>query len=331
MVDANLFKDLDTVEVTANRGSRVATVGRIVFGFSFFIREPYSTEARQRLVAATDHLLSLIPVDSYRWWLLHGEGNPKRLPQTRPPAPSEILRRSDKEDLPFAFKLWDSEPHDAAAPRHYLEFFCLGESLADQNIAPIGTLQFYVPLPWLEQQAPGTAPHLFRHIVQTLQPFHATAGLTLSSPVTPGWQQSAGEALYEVLNRFPGLEIGYAWQMSDSLSERMGTVNWLTAVHHDLLDLCGGAAAVKKTLSAISLVDEYAHGLIIQAGAAPQLGDRSSNIPIPTYNAVAAALRPARIEYAGMVINPSVQKPGSDFSDDVLDQGQLAYLTRLDE
>lgn len=327
----SLFVDLDTVELVATRGSRVATAGRIVFGLSFFVREPYGTETRQRIIAAADHLISLVPLDHYRWWLLHGEGNPQRLAQTRPPSPAEILDRSEQQEMPFALKLWDSEPHDAAAPRHFLEFFCLGEGLADQNVAPLGTLQFYVPLLWVEKQPPGTLVTLFRHLAQTLQPFHGTAGLTLSSPITPGWQQSAGDTLYELLQRFPGLETGYAWQMSAALGERMGPVNWLTAVHHDLLALCGGAGTVKQNLPAqLCTTFDFKTGLIIQAGPGPQLGDREAQVPIPAYQAVAAVLRPARIEYSGMVINPSVRYPGSDFSDAAIDQGQSEYLTRLD-
>ncbi|HEX2091074.1 MAG TPA: type VI immunity family protein [Longimicrobiaceae bacterium] len=331
MEEISLFQDLDRLAVTAERGERTAVVGRIVFGMSFFLRDPHTPAARARVVAAAEHLLSVVPYHHYLWWLLHGRGRPQSLRRGEPPAPGEILRRSEEADLPFGLKLWDSEPHDATAPRHYLEFFCMGGSEEDRYIAPMGSLQLYVPLPWVESRVPGTVRDLFVRLADTLQPFHGTGGLALSSPVTREWQQSAGPNLYAVLHRFPGLETGYAWEMAGALEERMGSVNWLTAVHHDLLALVGGAGALRGALDPDTFpVHDYGGGLVIQAGPAPQLGDREAGVGIPFYDTVAGLLKPARVEFEGYVVNHAVRPPGSEFDDDVMARGQTEYLARFD-
>ncbi|HEX2091072.1 MAG TPA: type VI immunity family protein [Longimicrobiaceae bacterium] len=331
MAESSFFQELDGVEVMGSRGGDAAVVGRIVFGISFFLRDPHTPETRGRVVAAAEHLLALVPPHHFRWWLLHGEGRPKPVRAAEPPAPAEVLRLSEEADLPFALTLWDSEPHDAAAPRHYLDFYCRGGSPAERNVSPMGSLQLYVPLPWIESRVPGTVRDLFMRLADTLQPFHGTGGLVLSAPVSRGWQQSAGEALYPMLHRFPGLETGYAWEMARALSERMGPVNWLTAVHHDLLAPLGGAEAVRRALDPETFpIHDYGGGLVIQAGSAPQLGDREAGVRIRFYDTVAGLLKPARVEFQGRMINHCVRPPGTEFSNEARARGQTEYLARFD-
>lgn len=80
-------------------------------------------------------------------------------------------------------------------------------------------------------------------------------------------------------------------------------VNWLTLLSEGQVALLGGKQALQQQLAAhpsIRLID-LPHGLLIQAGPAPQLGDATSNHYPSDYCAVARAIRTVRMA----TINPS--------------------------
>jgi hypothetical protein len=146
-------------------------------------------------------------------------------------------------------------------------------------------------------------------------------------------QNGGTEALYPLLHRFPGLMNGWATNMNFEVGDRMNTINWLTAMHEDLLALCGGCEAVRAqlTLPGFEFAD-YPSGLIVQAGPSPLLGDRETGETMPLYGQLARALRPARVPVPeeGHRVASNYEALGSEFDDDILRASQVEYLTRFD-
>lgn len=79
---------------------------------------------------------------------------------------------------------------------------------------------------------------------------------------------------------------------------------WITFAHERSVEWLGGAAKLAETLKGDPTVriHQLAHGLAIQSGEAPRIGDLS-RLDIP-YRSVAAAIRPVRIDRVGDVRYP---------------------------
>ncbi|WP_348645609.1 type VI immunity family protein [Loktanella sp. F6476L] len=106
---------------------------------------------------------------------------------------------------------------------------------------------------------------------------------------------------------------------------RIKRVNWLTFVRNQMLDeLCGGTDQVVQALQGDDgiICHDLGDGKIIQAGAAPAIGDVTTGDILPAYRRVAKALAPARL--------PKVKSFGTIFGSDVTN-GWLNALERDDD
>ena len=97
--------------------------------------------------------------------------------------------------------------------------------------------------------------------------------------------------------------------LSDFLPQ-IKRVNWLTFVSDRALVYLGGREQLTNMLGIdpAIVVHPLEHGVCIQAGPAPQLGDIARQEFLPTYRRVTAALRAIRLEKHSGV--------GGGFSDD---------------
>lgn len=101
-------------------------------------------------------------------------------------------------------------------------------------------------------------------------------------------------------------------------------IGWLTFVGRAPLEVLGGVDGVERRLAGVAGVSlhDVRHGLVIQAGAHPGLGDANKGDNLPAYRAVYAALREV-IEPASEALH-SLQLGGDD------DAGQtMRWYTRL--
>jgi Protein of unknown function (DUF3396) len=130
--------------------------------------------------------------------------------------------------------------------------------------------------------------------------------LSLGSPFG-GVTEQKERALH---SRYPGLDAFRAWHTSGMF--RVGELPsgeleyiplvkraaWTTVLHELTVDYLGGTDRIRAELSdepQIRVVS-LPHGLIIQAGARPQLGDLNKGDYLPLQRKVAKVLRPARVE-----------------------------------
>jgi hypothetical protein len=144
-----------------------------------------------------------------------------------------------------------------------------------------------------------------------------TAGYGIDLPVNPP-TSAAGMAARDraaaLLLRYPGLDMAIRWlSLGASLLQRdleymdfmqaavprpyLKRVNWLNLLNAGQVALLGGKQALRQQLAAypsIRIID-LPHGLLIQAGPAPQLGDVTRKHYPLEYSAVARAIRKVRL------------------------------------
>ena len=74
------------------------------------------------------------------------------------------------------------------------------------------------------------------------------------------------------------------------------TVNWLTFINDSLVIELGGRDRLAAQLHDMCPVYPYHGGLLIQAGARPELGDLNRGLVPDAYKIVARALKPVRFD-----------------------------------
>ena len=166
-------------------------------------------------------------------------------------------------------------------------------------------------------------------------PLHAQAGLCLTMTGNYIWTQAEGaESLYPVLSQYPGLIAGNAADMTFSLGDEMLPINWLNAVHNDLLDRCGGRESVLSQIDQAGFeLWNYDNGLVVQAGPEPLLGNQEAGAKMPHYGVLARALKPARIssdERNGSWRALNYRRPDDIYDHEQDRATQHEYLTRFD-
>jgi hypothetical protein len=157
-------------------------------------------------------------------------------------------------------------------------------------------------LSYLSVTAPLTSllphPHIFRDLamgVARALPFrsgHAGLGLAYDRG-DPEWKRDEQLAAWN--RRYRGLDVGSPDCSAPFASERVRGVNWLTMLDHDLLGKVGGRGAVEAIGPDVRLHD-LEHGVAIQAGDAPQLGDVNELEDMTSYVKVNRLIKPIRAE-----------------------------------
>ena len=106
---------------------------------------------------------------------------------------------------------------------------------------------------------------------------------------------SNGSHIRKLSHRFLGLDIGKPSSWSDALIHGIKTVNWLTLVGDRLLEKIGGRDGLREKLLTDIPVHDLDHGVIIQAGPKPTLGDVNAGDDISYYRRVSRVLEPIRV------------------------------------
>lgn len=335
-MEFSLFQELDALRVPRTRGGETRNIGRIVFSMIFFMTRSTDPALRAQLLEAEAYCRRIIPLETYRWCMAHGRGG--RMYNTRVAAEMAaaygILAKEIKGPT-SDFGLYDFEVQIGEVPGHALDF---STDVAHDHFSGQSTFQLNIPLPWFEQQGtPGLPQRIFADLTRILQPLHAQAGLAMATARDPIWMQDGAEDLYPLLYKFRGLMSGWASSYAIYIGKDMGAINWLTAVHDDILARCGGGEAVLAQLDLPGFViDALPQGLIIQAGPTPQLCNREADEGSLHYGRVARALRPARFvpQRDGKSASSDYQIPGT-FDDGerfgMIMDAQVEYLTRFDD
>jgi hypothetical protein len=135
-----------------------------------------------------------------------------------------------------------------------------------------------------------------------------------------------GEALASYSLRHPGFDwrspVSHSLMQfrrdADDLIPMIKRVNWMTFIGQRSVEFLGGLGRIQSSLADEEIViHQQPWGVIVQAGASPQIGDVGRRDFIPAYRKVASALRPIRL--------PRVDGSGIGFTDEAAKEWLNAF------
>jgi len=141
---------------------------------------------------------------------------------------------------------------------------------------------------------PERFSQLAHRMVKRLRFASGSAGFSVNL-IPERWQNAEGGHIHMLTRRFLGLDVGVPWDWSDYAIHGLKTVNWLTLIGAGLAQRMDGSGGVKASLPAGTPVTELEHGVMIQAGPRPCLGDVNSQDDMTAYRNVPRALKPLAI------------------------------------
>jgi hypothetical protein len=133
-------------------------------------------------------------------------------------------------------------------------------------------------------------------LLSDLPVHYGYAGFMLSESINTGRRQANDAITQGVAMRFHGFEVDQPGATSITVRDTIKGVNWLTLLHEEFVGKLGGLDVLKAAFSEEILVHSRPGGVVIQAGAAPGLGDVHAGERLPLYREVARVLRPIRTE-----------------------------------
>lgn len=131
-------------------------------------------------------------------------------------------------------------------------------------------------------------------MAQRLKFATGSAGFSVNL-VPEQWQWMEGEHLYMLSRRFSGLDLGVPGKWSKYAIRGLKTVNWLTFLGDGMAQGVGGRSGIKSNLPGSSTLTELDHGVMIQAGVTPLLGDVNLQEDMSAYRDVARVLKPVSL------------------------------------
>jgi len=158
---------------------------------------------------------------------------------------------------------------------------------------PLGYFRAYYPCAYAKTHT----DHLIANVIawcNILKPEQGQIGLT--PHFEWGMARSYPDVYWPFIKRFNGLEFTTAFGVAAKAERGLKSVSWLTVLDDAYVADLGGLAALTPLLGPNAIVHPWDGGIVIQAGAEPQIGDTNAGVWPEDYIAVNNALRPIRFE-----------------------------------
>jgi hypothetical protein len=135
-----------------------------------------------------------------------------------------------------------------------------------------------------------------------------------------------GEALASYSLRHPGFDwrspVSHSLMKfrrdADDLIPMIKRVNWLTFIGQRSVEFLEGLGKIRSSLAGEEIaIHQQPWGVIVQAGAAPQIGDVGHRDFVSVYRKVASALRPVRL--------PRIDRPSIGFTNGAANEWLNAF------
>jgi hypothetical protein len=107
-------------------------------------------------------------------------------------------------------------------------------------------------------------------------------------------QRGVLRVMNSIAHRYPGLDMSYPFSTKYIACKGIKCVNWLTFLNTDYCDRLGGLPALRERLDKNVMIHDAKNGVMIQAGAVPEIGDVNRQEHLPIYHEVGKALAPIR-------------------------------------
>jgi len=293
------IRDLDAVRIVSPQGDETA---RIVFKLALFFEGGNTLDGQLRALAALADLAEDVAPHLAYMQCAGAATRPEPFDPARFRQHSERairqLHAGGRYDQGIDFGLFGKEfrTPDNMGVTPFGGSVLAGGGL--EGTADISLLEFSTSLIWDAGTDFRRQIERARKAASTLGAVFGMAGFGLQYDRIYG--STAGS--YPYIARFPGLHCSLDDRfMSEqsvrrSRADRYFSINWLTLLGDDLLAALGPADELQKTLGTDRPLSLFDSGIIVQAGAYPQLGDVNQGLFLDDYRAVNAALRALRFE-----------------------------------
>ena len=299
--------------------------GRVVIQVALlatvYFDDPYKREVREALVSCCEDYFQLCG-EHLRWAVNPDTEFMERFGEGKGSNPRAwVPERHEDEDFALICHGGDQHPEANA-------FSIQAFGAERRQYSHLGNLRVSFPVLWFSEH-PGSLTDVLLNMCRKLKPVSGYGGIGLiESPSTSvrHWHEST---VYQLAQRLPGLEVDRP--ISHAIWQRQGNgikgVNWLTVVGDRLSAKLGGLDAMQAEVSTLDsrfLVQRFEGGVMIQAGAHPDLGDAAHNIWPELYVKLAKYLQPIRITqhraFHQAAFSPTFDKESSE-----------AWLRRFDD
>lgn len=197
------------------------------------------------------------------------------------------IDRIDPDDTDWGPTLWGAEPVSN----------CGADAMLNDGLSvrryPNSSLVARFPARTAREDADALIAQILGWC-ELLKPQQGLCGLTPMFEL--GMDRAYPQAYWPFLARFNGLD--YDWGFASVVRTARGIkgANWLTILDAGYVDALGGKDRLCAAVGDAATVYTWSGGVLIRAGAEPQIGDVNRNLWPETYIAVNRVLRPIRFE-----------------------------------
>lgn len=155
---------------------------------------------------------------------------------------------------------------------------------------------------------PQRFANLAKSMVGRLKFATGNAGFSVNSHLDGiGDDRAEGSHIYMLSSRFDGLDLGVPWDSAYYAKHGLRTINWLTFVGDDIAERMNGRDGIKAALPPDIPVTDLDHGLMIQSGPRPILGDVNQQEDLTDYYRVGRALKPLAVKLPA-ILDPETSR-----------------------
>ena len=287
-------KHIDALEIKATNGVIIGRIGiKIVLNFE----RQTDLQQRENLMQIINRFRAWVGPEKFGWWASSMTGK-VHLERKKKFDADVLFAKGRNPNREFDISMTSVEDPNMEAEKvgENAQKFMINV-FAREMEKHLGSLEMHVPLPWVLQQPPDkNLVGWLRECCELLEPVHGTLGIGMMLPIERMFNRHEryAEALRPYLIAMPGLQCIDAIPQGP-YGDGIFTVNWITVVHDKWLEKLGGRQAVEKACTPPLRALPWSHGLIIQAGDDPGLGDQNEpEFGLPAYFAAAKLLRPIR-------------------------------------
>lgn len=258
-----------------------------------YVLDPYTREVREAFASCCEDYFAHCG-QHLRWAMDPEPGYMERFGSSKGSRPGAWLPDLGEENE-FNLLYHGAEDERGASP-----FFL--EALGDQRrpFEQLGYLRLAFPMFWFVEHS-GSLVDVLLQLCRKLKPVSGYGGFGVIESHDRSISQRYAPKVYQLAQRFPGLEVDYPtghslWQLQGGGGIK--GVNWLTVVGDRWLARLGGADAVQAALASLDtrfVLHRFEGGIIIQAGQRPEMGDAERNVWPALYVKLAKYLKPIRI------------------------------------
>jgi hypothetical protein len=270
--------------VTDDEGRTVLQIG---LAATLYFEGAHTTEVREEVVACFEQYEALCG-ERLRWekhpetfeWHPREEG--------AVPTPRAWLRDLNP-DMPWEFDFHGGDTTDAAS---HFRVQALGAAAWQPRLS---YFRIALAVTWFADH-PGDFPSLVQDMCRRLRPVSGYGGLTVLESPDGLIQQEHEPSVFDLAQRFPGLEVDYPPLHILYLKDGIKGVNWLTVLGEPWLARLSGDAKLRELLGDEFGFYDFPGGLMIRAGLRPQMGDTQRGRYPELYARAASALSSVQIQ-----------------------------------